>query len=276
MSNNKGRTTLKCPECDEFFSNPKAFVSHVRSHRNTTRRHPPPPSPPSKLMSQRSFRDDSLGVFDFASVLDNERRDSDFTVEYDSEVDSYYSDAVYHFDNFDGDSEDDDSFDIDVGSVEEYADDDVFDYVDSSADDDTVDDHAEDNNNNIPQYWEVPYFTPRTVPDEEIPYSEDVFSPICDFNPPSSFVMQIKLQQLFNKNRASLKMYDDMISIINTYIESPDFSPHTKLQTRNTFLNRVEEVFQTVSFKPTYGSVVLHNNSIATVPVFDMKTMIEC
>lgn len=100
-------------------------------------------------MSQRSFRDDSVGVFDFASVLDNERRDSDFTVEYDSEVDSYYSDAVYHFDNFDGDSEDDDSFDIDVGSVEEYADDDVFDYVDSSADDDTVDDHAEDSNNDM-------------------------------------------------------------------------------------------------------------------------------
>ena len=36
----------------------------------------------------------------------------------------------------------------------------------------------------------------------------------------------------------------------------------------------VEEVFNTKSFKPTYGSVVLHNNAIATVPVFDMKTMI--
>ena len=93
------------------------------------------------------------------------------------------------------------------------------------------------------------------------------------FSPPSSFLMQLQLQQLFNRNKASLKMYDDMIEIFNSYIASHDFNRYTKLRSRKVFLNEVEELFQTESFKPTYGSVILHNNSIATVPVFNMKSM---
>jgi hypothetical protein len=239
-------------------------------------------------MTRRNFRDDSVGVFDFASVIDEERRDANVNIDADpdSDADSYFSDAVYDNDNISDNSNYDDimdddlsddtyNLDIDDGSSSD-ADDDVFKYVYDDADDDEDDDDDDDDKNeNIHhQYWEVPYFTPRQVPDEEIPYSEDIFAPMNDFTPPSSFIMQIQLQQLFNRNRASLKMYDDMISIINTYIASPDFSPYSKLQTRTAFLNRVEEVFQTAPFKPTYGSVVLHNNSIATVPVFDMKTMI--
>ena len=109
---------------------------------------------------------------------------------------------------------------------------------------------------------------------EDIPYSEDIFEPMNDFSPPSSFIMQLKLQQLFNRNKASLNMYDDMIEIFNSYIASPYFNRYTQLHSRKVFLNSVEELFQTESFKPRYGSVVLHNNSIATVPVFDMKIMI--
>ena len=43
---------------------------------------------------------------------------------------------------------------------------------------------------------------------------------------------------------------------------------------RTQFLQKVENKFNTAQLKPTYGSVSLHNGSLATVPVFDMKTMI--
>ena len=36
----------------------------------------------------------------------------------------------------------------------------------------------------------------------------------------------------------------------------------------------MEEVFHTTDLKPTYGSVCIHNSSLATVPVFDTKAMI--
>lgn len=234
----------------------------------------PPPSPPSKLMSARSFRDDSVGVFDFSSVLDNERCDSDRSIEPHSDVDSYYSDAEYDHVGDDSSSDGTYTADCDDESSSSNEDDDVFQYVDDGADNESNDDDSDGTDTDHPQYWDIPYFTPRNVPDEDIPYTNDIFASMNDFNPPSSFVMQVKLQQLFHRNRASLKMYDDMISIINTYISSPDFNRYSKLLSRNAFLNRIEEIFTTTAFKPTYGSVVLHNNDIATVPVFDMKTMI--
>ena len=79
---------------------------------------------------------------------------------------------------------------------------------------------------------------------------------------------------LFNRNKGSLKMYDEMIEICNTYLSSPDFNQYSKLSSHNTFLQRVESVFNTSQLKPTYGAVRLHNNTYTTVPVFDVKNMI--
>jgi hypothetical protein len=228
-------------------------------------------------MSARSRKDNSVGIFDFPSVLAEERINDDSYIQYDcddhDDVDSYFSDAAYEYeDESSNDSrsdnpmaDDSSTFNPDTDNDESFAtsDDDVDRYVDVG-----IDDSCEE------ETWEVPYFTPRDVPLEDIPYSEDIFEPMNDFSPPSSFLMQLKLQQLFNRNKASLKMYDDMIEIFNSYIASHDFNRYTKLHSRKVFLNQVEELFQTESFKPTYGSVVLHNNSIATVPVFNMKSMI--
>ena len=69
-------------------------------------------------------------------------------------------------------------------------------------------------------------------------------------------------------------MYDETIKIINDYISQSDFSPYDKLLPRKAFLDRLEEIFETKNFRPTYGTVRLHNDVMATVPVFDMRAMI--
>ena len=65
-----------------------------------------------------------------------------------------------------------------------------------------------------------------------------------------------------------------MIEIFNAYLSSADFNKYAKLVTRKTFVNKVEKVFNTGDMRPEYAAVRLHNNTFATVPVFDMKTMI--
>ena len=120
----------------------------------------------------------------------------------------------------------------------------------------------------------LPYFTPQHVPDNMVPFSDNIFSRSSAFQPSAIFTAQLQLHNLFNRNKGSLKMYDDMIDILNTFmgtlnnIHVPKFMHHTQ------FLQKVENNFNTAELKPTYGSVCLHNGSLATVPVFDMKTMI--
>ena len=43
---------------------------------------------------------------------------------------------------------------------------------------------------------------------------------------------------------------------------------------RQTLLSKMEDIFNTEEMCPKNGTVHLHNNTLATVPVFDMKTMI--
>lgn len=103
MSSNNARAqgTLKCPQCEDHFTTTAAFRNHIRWHRHDTRSAPPPPSPPSKLMSARSMNDDSVGIFDFPSVLADERINDDNYIQYDyddhDDVDSYFSDAAYDY-----------------------------------------------------------------------------------------------------------------------------------------------------------------------------------
>ena len=112
-----------------------------------------------------------------------------------------------------------------------------MDYVDSDGDDTDEDDDYDDTT--------YPYFTPKQVHDDDIPFSPNSFSPPDNFTPPSSFVVQLRLIELFARNKGSLKMYDEMIEIFNAYLSSEDFNKHSKLVTRKTFVNRVEKVFDT-------------------------------
>ena len=47
--------------------------------------------------------------------------------------------------------------------------------------------------------------------------------------------LQVKLNDLINKNKASLGMYDDICRLFNVYISSGEFDPYAKLKKRTPF-----------------------------------------
>jgi hypothetical protein len=46
--------------------------------------------------------------------------------------------------------------------------------------------------------------------------------------------LQVKLNDLNNKNKASLGMYDDICHLFNNYVSSGEFDPYAKLKKENT------------------------------------------
>ena len=87
--------------------------------------------------------------------------------------------------------------------------------------------------------------------------------------------VQIRLNDLINRHKAPLKMYDDIVTLFNEYMSSPNFSKHVKLKHRHTFLKRMEVANPSLaSLRPVNKQVTLHDNSRVTVPVFDAKAMI--
>lgn len=84
----------------------------------------------------------------------------------------------------------------------------------------------------------------------------------------------IELHTLFDKNKASLTMYDEMVKLFNGFFASNEFSKMTRLSTRKKFMAETEKLFGIAAMKPTYGCVRLEDNTVATVPVFDAKAMI--
>ncbi len=90
----------------------------------------------------------------------------------------------------------------------------------------------------------------------------------------SAYRLQVQLNTLFDKNKASLTMHDEIINLFNEYIESTEFNRKTTLRHRKVFVAQTEKMFGIQGMHPTYGSVCLTDNTVATVPVFNAKTMI--
>ena len=86
--------------------------------------------------------------------------------------------------------------------------------------------------------------------------------------------LQVKLNHLINKNKASLGMYDDICHLFNNYISSGEFDPYAKLKKRTPFLRSIKLMYKTQSLRPTNATVKLHNGTHVTVPVFDIESMI--
>ena len=82
-------------------------------------------------------------------------------------------------------------------------------------------------------YKHDPYFTSPSVPDSDVPLCLNTFTSVSDFTPPSVFLVQMKLQDLFHCNNGSLKMYDETIEIFNQYIVASDFNKYARLMPRN-------------------------------------------
>ena len=89
-----------------------------------------------------------------------------------------------------------------------------------------------------------------------------------------STTLQIRLNDLINNHKASLKLHDDIVNIFNDYISSPSFDQHKKLIHRKHFMRRMEKTLNLRHLRPKLCDVQLHDNSLATVPIFDAKSMI--
>ncbi len=82
------------------------------------------------------------------------------------------------------------------------------------------------------------------------------------------------LHDLIMRHKASLQMFDDIYHLVNEYTSSQEFSIHTKLQYRKSFLRYMEGSHRTHFPRPTNCNVTLHDGKTVTVPVFDMKEML--
>jgi hypothetical protein len=93
---------------------------------------------------------------------------------------------------------------------------------------------------------------------------------------PSTVVskVQIKLNNLINDHKASLKLYDDIVKLFNEYISSNNFDQFAKLKSRKSFIKLMESSYPVTHLWPKNRDVMLHNGSEVTVPVFDAKSMI--
>ena len=85
--------------------------------------------------------------------------------------------------------------------------------------------------------------------------------------------LQVNLNNLIIRNKASLGMYDDICQLFNDYVSSGGFEKYAKLKNRKPFLRSIESLYNTQSLRPRNCTVKLHNN-LVTVPVFDIKAMI--
>jgi hypothetical protein len=86
--------------------------------------------------------------------------------------------------------------------------------------------------------------------------------------------VQIKLNNLINNHKASLKLHDDIVVLFNEYLASPNFDLNTKLKTRKSFIKSMESSYGVTHLRPMNSEVLLHDQSRVTVPVFDAKSMI--
>jgi hypothetical protein len=141
-----------------------------------------------------------------------------------SDIDSYYSDSntervfstIRLSDNVDDNEADNDN------NNAKYSDYDGDDYDDGDEDGDKEIDEDEEDDDDDDQDDDlvITYFSaPTHVVDADVPYSHRTCIPLLEqFEGSEAFKMQLKLSNIFNKNKASLKLYDNTIALFQQYI----------------------------------------------------------
>jgi hypothetical protein len=97
-------------------------------------------------------------------------------------------------------------------------------------------------------------------------YNGDSYNPQGQLSTAVSKV-QIKLNNLINNHKASLKLYDDIVSLFNEYITPPNFDANAKLKSRTSFIKSIESSYCVTHLHPMNTEVRLHDQSRVTVPV---------
>jgi hypothetical protein len=234
----RAQATYKCPLCHRFFTKLATRTRHMRTHdmRSPTRNTQSIALPSNNLLSRQAS--DDVVIFDFnaniADELTHEEDEVDDTSYCNdaSDIDSYYSDSniekgflsIRLGENVDDKDEDNDDNDA------EYSDYDGDDYDDG---DEEIDkDEEDDDNDDQDDDLFIPYFSaPTHVADADVPYSHRTCTPLEQFEGTAAFKMQLELSNIFNKNKASLKLYDDTIALFRQYIRGDDFNTFTPLST---------------------------------------------
>jgi hypothetical protein len=104
-------------------------------------------------------------------------------------------------------------------------------------------------------------------------YNDDSYDPNEQLSTAVSKV-QIKLNNLINNHKASLKLYDDIVDLFNDYLSSRNFDIFATLKSRKSFMKSMETSYCTRPLGPRNTEVMLHDGRLATVPIFNAKAMI--
>jgi hypothetical protein len=86
--------------------------------------------------------------------------------------------------------------------------------------------------------------------------------------------IQVLLNDLLIKHKASLLLYDEICHLFKEYISSPNFDRFVKFKSRRSLLTSTQKTFNSKALLPINGTVRLHDNTLVTVSVFDTKHMI--
>ena len=208
--------------------------------------------PPNQLLSRKS----------------NGAQEFNYDIAPEFDVDSYYSDASFDHDinNTDDDisamsSNDDNVSNTESDNCDSSASDDddssdsssdnTFNPSDSSTNTNTDDDcfsynFEEDDLSSEEEY--LPNYTPRPFPDELVPFSENKYNKKTK-KLSMGYMAQLQISQLFNRNKVSIKIHDELIDIINTYVESLQSPLPRKLLHHKQFLEKMEKN----SIRPIYS-----------------------
>ncbi len=84
----------------------------------------------------------------------------------------------------------------------------------------------------------------------------------------------VLLNDLLIKHKASLLLYDEICHLFKEYNSSPNFDRFARFKSRRSLLTSTQKTFNSKALLPINGTIRLHNDALATVPVFDRKHMI--
>jgi hypothetical protein len=62
--------------------------------------------------------------------------------------------------------------------------------------------------------------------------------------------LQVKLNDIINNHKASLKMHDDLVNIFNEYISSPNIDRYAKLKSQKSFIQSMETELNESHLRP--------------------------
>jgi hypothetical protein len=149
----------------------------------------------------------------------------------------------------------------------------VNDEYSNGAFNDNIDDDNDDNNNSVCSQ----FFSDSSISSDDFNNGNQFLNDYKEAQHQQSTAaskLQIKLNNLINKNKVPLRLYDDIVYLFNEYISSDNFNKYARLKSRKAFIKAYESSYNVTHLQPKHKNVVLTDGNEVTVPVFNAKSMI--